>query len=205
MIGGVCGGGQGGKCQWIWGGLNCDLRDSWDRQDGGIPPAVGSPVRVVREPHHERTPRPYPNPVRPSISLRTNGGVVLRRLRFLGGARNDRGKGAALRFPPSTGSGQAQANGGPAAPPFILRFSSGRTGMRGWMERRRLGTKGFSPLRGWEAWTLDFSAALEMTGRTRFTGMTGWGRALRQAQGERGGRDAPDSRFHGNDGLGAGG
>ena len=34
---------------------------------------MGPAVRMVREPHHERTSRPHPGPVRPSISLRTNG------------------------------------------------------------------------------------------------------------------------------------
>ena len=52
MVGDDVGVGKGGNVSSLEAGLNCDLRDSWDRQDGGIFSAVGSPVRVVREPEY---------------------------------------------------------------------------------------------------------------------------------------------------------
>ena len=108
----------------------------------------------------------------------------------------------ALRFPPSTGSGQAQDE---RTGWGQVRQGARGTGWGGWRGWVRVGAKDFSPLHGWVRWVLRVPWLLEGAGGSRFrrallvsgcpcAGVGSWGRfALRfppstgsgQAQDER--------------------
>ncbi len=94
----------------------------------------------------------------------------------------------ALRFPPSTGSGQAQDE---RTGWGQVRQGARGTGWGGWRGWVRVGAKDFSPLHGWVRWVLRVPWLLEGAGGSRFrrallvsgcpcAGVGSWGRfALR--------------------------